>query len=593
MRSKKVLRGTLAITLASLLLMSTAACGGSNNGNNGSSASNNGTANANQPATNNSTGDNAAANTQKDTAPKEEPVTLTMLVNQQPAVPFSDTEVGKEIEKKLNIKVDWVVAEDEKIKVLLASGDLPDIIMLKPEDQARVIEGGQVIPMDDMLAEKGQEITKNTPQVVDFMRKFRSNGSNKLYFLPVNSGPDMMGFEASLGVVTRWDYYKELGYPAINSEDDLLNVLKQMQDKHPKTPEGNKTYGVAAWNDWGLWSYYMPMAILYGYADWGNNGYVQTSDTNEIVNNYTNADSPLWKTVSFYYKARKMGLLDPDSLTMQSGDFSAKMATGQILYSPASWFNGTFNGKNNANAAGYVTLPLEWGHQWNGANQLGWFDKSLGITKNSKHPDRAMELLNYLWSYEGSRLAYSGVKGTDWDVVGGVPTISESMTKARNENGEAYQKTGVRGAQTGIYNGLGNFVIDPDDNTEVDLFSSAKSFNALLDPLSKDYTDHYGVTYPAEIFLKNVEAGKSINQKDMDTRIAAALPATPDDISRIDAKLKDLMTKAVAKAIMADSDEKFEQAKQKTMDDLKAAGVDKSNDWWVKAWNDTKAKVNG
>ncbi|WP_177245943.1 extracellular solute-binding protein [Paenibacillus sp. BC26] len=580
MRRRKGIRGTLMAMLALLFLFSAAACSGSNNGNSNQAESEN----------TGSTQSDSQETTETETAP--EPVTITMLVNQAPAVPFAETEVGKEIQKKLGITVEWVVAEDEKIKVLLASGDLPDIIMLKPEDQARVIEGGQVIAMDDMIETKGQNILNNVPEVVDFMRKFRSNGSNKLYFMPVNSGPDMMGFEASLGVVTRWDYYKELGYPAITSEDELLNILKQMQDKHPKTPEGYKTYGVAAWNDWGLWSYYMPMAILYGYADWGNNGYVVKSDTNELVNNFTDTEGPLWKTVNFYYKARKMGLLDPDSLTMQSGDFSAKMANGSILYSPASWFNGGFNGKNNANAVGYATIPLEWGHQWNGANQLGWFDKSLGITKNSKHPDRAMDLLNYLWSYEGSRLAYSGVKGTDWDLVSGVPTISEAMNKAKIENGDAFRNTGVRAAQTGIYNGLGNFVINPEDKTEVDLFSSAKSFNGLLDPLTKDFSDHYGVSFPAEIFLKNVEAGKSINQQNMDTRIPAALPSTPDDIARIDAKLKELMIKAVAKAIMADSDADFDEIKQKTLDDLKANGVETSNAWWVKAWDETKAAVN-
>jgi hypothetical protein len=37
------------------------------------------------------------------------------------------------------------------------------------------------------------------------------------------------------GYVVRWDYYKELGYPPINNEDDYLSVLQQMHENHPFT----------------------------------------------------------------------------------------------------------------------------------------------------------------------------------------------------------------------------------------------------------------------------------------------------------------------------------------------------------------------
>lgn len=578
MKRRKVFRSALVLLLALMFLISSAACTSGNDN------ANNTTASAQVEST-------VAEPEETVVEEVKDPVTITVLMNQEAPIAFADTDVGKEIKRILNTTVEYMFGEDEKIKVLLAGGDLPDIVMLKPEFQKQTIEGGAVIAMDELLATNGQDIVKTVPKVVDFMKKFRSNDTGKLYFLPTNSGPDMMGFEASLGVITRWDFYKELGYPKINNEDDLLNILKQMMDKHPKTDEGSKVYGVAAWNDWGLWPYFMPMAILYGYSNFGPNGYVVKTDTNDVSNNYTNADSPLWKTVSFYYKARKLDILDPDSLTMQSGDFGAKIGSGQLLYAPASWFNGGFNGKNNANVKGFATIPLEWGYQWNGADQLGWFDKSWGISKNCKTPDRAMDLINFLWSYEGSRLAYSGVKGVHWDIKDGAPTIADTVIKTRTEQSDAWRQTGLRDTQAGIYCGLGNFVINPEDNTELDLFSSASSFSLLLDPLTKDYCDYYKVRYPAEIFLKNVESGKSMNQKDMDTRLFAAVANPTDDIKRIDVKLDEIMIKAVAKAIMAKDDADFEAVKQKTLEDLKAAGAETANDWWMKAWADAKAAI--
>ena len=78
-----------------------------------------------------------------------------MLVNSEED--FSNTDVGKEIQKLFNITVQNVTADKEKIKVLLAGGDLPDIVQLTPDLFKQVIEGDNIIPMDDLLAKNGQE----------------------------------------------------------------------------------------------------------------------------------------------------------------------------------------------------------------------------------------------------------------------------------------------------------------------------------------------------------------------------------------------------------------------------------------------------
>ena len=123
------------------------------------------------------------------------------------------------------------------------------------------------------------------------------------------SGRTVWALRPGIGFVIRWDYYKELGYPKVSNEDDLLNVLADMIKKHPKTEDGKNVYAMGACNDWGLWSYFLPMAAVYGYNNWAPSGYVLKVDTNVMSNNYLEPDSPLWKTVAFYYKARKMGIL--------------------------------------------------------------------------------------------------------------------------------------------------------------------------------------------------------------------------------------------------------------------------------------------
>ena len=47
-----------------------------------------------------------------------------------------------------------------------------------------------------------------------------------------------------------WDYYKGVGAPKLNNLDDLLNALKQMQEKYPKTPDGKPIVPITLWKDW-------------------------------------------------------------------------------------------------------------------------------------------------------------------------------------------------------------------------------------------------------------------------------------------------------------------------------------------------------
>lgn len=529
-------------------------------------------------------------------------VTLQVMTSTPPKLDFATTAVGQQIKKLLNITVENVVADDAKTQLLLASNDLPDIPMLDADKyQASAIEGNNLLALDDLVASNGADITKTVPKTVDFSKKFLSDKTGKLYFLPTNAGPDMMGFKPSVGFTIRWDYYKDLGFPAINNEYDLLNVLKQMVDAHPKTDDGKPVYGVGGWGaDWVLWTYYMPMASVYGYNNFGHEGYMYKCDTNEILNNYLDVNSPLWKTVAFFNKANQMGIFDPDTFTMKFPDFQAKATAGQELYAAADWGFGDVNGKLQDDGKGsmtipkgFMTIPLEWGYQFQGADQIGRANACYAISTNCKTPDRAMDLLNYLWSYDGSRLATSGVEGQTWNMVNGVPTPTDQYLKDRAAENDAFKQTGVRQTDIGIMCGLGQWVVNPADSTEIDLTQSKGVFAAQTETsgLWKAYCQQYGVTYPAEIFLKNLQAGKSINQSKMDVRIPSAVAVAPDNIKTIDTNLDELMLKAVVKLVLAKSDDEFNTLKTQTLADLKAAGADTSNEWWTKAWADARAAV--
>ena len=501
---------------------------------------------------------------------------------------YENSAVQQEIKRVTGVTLKLIGADNDKFNVMLASGDLPELIHAANSDRmSQLIKGGNVIALDDLIKSNGQDIQKSMAASLDFSRKNWSNGTNKLYYMPVQVGGDMMGLEASIGPSIRWDYYKELGNPSIKSEDDLLTALATMVKNHPKTADGKNVYGVGFWSDWGTWPYLLSTSPMYGYSGMGAIGAIKV-DTNKYVNMVNDLNAPFWKSVKFFYKANKMGIFDLDSFIMKFDDWGAKCTAGQELLSPANWATGDFNKNNVKNANGFVTIPMDWGFQWNGIVSVpGWAGKALAITKNAKAPDRVMDLLNYMWSYEGARTMFSGVEGIHWDMVNGKPKIKAATMALKAAGGDAWAKTGIQTDLNIV--GLSSFIINPNDGAPLNLFETTDVYQSILNPLQKDFSNHYGVKYPGEIFAQKLKDGKNKNQSGFNSIASALMPPAPDDIKRIEAKLNDIAPKDFAKCIMSKTDAEFDANVAEAIKDFVAAGSDKYATWYQNAWDTSVA----
>lgn len=570
--SKKV----SALLVAASVMMSISACGGN-------STSSPSTSVASETAI-------SSASTEK----QNQEITLKCLIENGDATwndEFNASPVGQEIKKQTGITLEIVACDTNKYNVVLASGDLPDIIRAKTGDFKKLIEGENVIALDDLLQSNGKNLMQTIPDTINFSKKYWSNNTNKLYFIPPQVGTESMGQELAVGPVIRWDYYKELGCPKIDNQDDLLNVVSLMVKKHPKTDDGKTVTGIAFWSDWGVWPYMFATAPMNGYYSLGTSlTPAIKADTNELTDMATDMNAPFWKSVDFFYKANKLGILDKDSFTMKFSDYSAKCTSGQELYGYVSWGMGDFNKNNAKDGKGFMAIPLDWGFQWSGSSHKeGWADKAMAITKKATNPERAMDLFNYLWSYDGVRTLNSGVKGTDWDIVDGKAKLKDETLKLKAENGDDWLRKNKGIKYDENWFGLSGVTVNPADGTTLNLFEDTEVYQATLTPLQKDFSSFYGVKYPAEIFKKKVEEGKNKNFSTVNTLAAAVIPTAPDDIKRIEAKLTDLIQKNFAKCILSKSDTEFEANKTKAIEDFKAAGSQKYFDWYLKAWNAAKA----
>ena len=65
--------------------------------------------------------------------------------------------------------------------------------------------------------------------------------------------PDISYTIENVGLMTRWDVYAAVGYPELETTDDYLNALSQMQDyaRENDLAEGKQIYAISGWSDWG------------------------------------------------------------------------------------------------------------------------------------------------------------------------------------------------------------------------------------------------------------------------------------------------------------------------------------------------------
>ncbi len=527
----------------------------------------------------------------KESSP-EEVVTLNILTTKISSNlnDYPDSPIMEALADKIGVKVNIIEADADKYNVYMASGEGFDLILSPTTNFSQLIQGNVVIPMDSLLEEYGKDITSNIPDTVKFSKSNWSDGTNELYFLPCQIGVDSQGIAQGMGTLTRWDYYKELGYPEINNLDEWLAMLAQMQQSHPSTEEGLPVYGVSMFADWGVWSYKYPLACYYGYNELSGSKTGLYKPSTMEYSNLFEEDGLFWKSVEYYYKANQLGIFDPDAFISNYDDFTAKASNGQLLTGPAMWAMGDFNSKNAGQAVGFEVIPTTWAYHWGGTDyKAGWIDKCFGISKKSKNQEKAMKFINYIYSYEGCRLLYSGIEGVHYTVTDGVPVLNRETIDLFMKGGDPWKESGL-GFNRNI-TGLGNYMINPADGKTLDLFVDPSIYGEMLSTCQKDFSSHYNVSYPDEVFQQYREKYNLHDQSNTDSFTVALVSPVTDEIMRREASLVEAAISAAAKIILAGSQEEYDSFKQQTMEEFNNIGLQEVIDWYTNDWNAAKEKA--
>lgn len=466
--------------------------------------------------------------------PTPTPVTLKIIAPLGATTPtgIHDNPVANALRDKTGITIDWgnkdVISDwFGYVGTLLASGDLPDACTIQfTDDKLRgdIFAAGDALPLDDLIAKDGPNIQKNGATMMNLLKAFKSNnGDGKLYFLGVQGGSknDTYSYASPYGAwFVRWDVYKKIGMPVIKTDDDLLNMMKQMQDAYPQTEDGKKTYAMSGFfaetNQFGSWYPEDNIDASMGWM-WENSGpaFFNNNKTNYFMPIYDD-NGPYHRALKLWNRAQQMGLVDPECYTMKLTQYTDKCTAGRILVPQANWAGAdAFNAnENKAGVAdvGYCPLPYYPYVVGNNAGQNlayayypgGW--QGYWVSAKSKNADRVIQLFDYTFSEDGMFLLVNGIQGQHWDVVNGVKTRNDDVIKSMQSDPDYSKKSGV-----GLYTNLTPFTTTTmlSDGTVLDLGAALDVVKKNLTPLQQTYSKDMNIDYPAQPWLNDLKTNGS------------------------------------------------------------------------------------
>jgi Bacterial extracellular solute-binding protein. len=569
----------LAVLLAVIFLVSMSACGNKTTGKNETSSA------ATTTATQQSTSTKA---------PEKEAVTITWFGGVPQAsyitTGIQDDPIMNTIKEKTGVTIDHTPSigisdQDQKAAVLIASSDMPDVMYISGI-VSTVLKAKAAIPLDDLIKTNGQELEKNIGKALKASKLLKSDDTHALYFLPHKvNGSDFSGNTLENGYNIRWDLYKKLNYPKITNDDEFLKMLQDMVKLEPKNKDGKPNYGLGLFLG-ETWCNHMVDKAHGAYQ-----GVVQmTTNVSIDVVNYkvvarvTDPNSAYWNSMLFYNKAYRMGLFDPESITLKFDAYVNKAKSGRYMAAECNWALGNASAeftKEGTPEKGFVpfTYGLSEGASFGTTAGIG-DQNTMFISSSCKHPDRVMDVFNYLASDEGARVIQNGPEGVNYDIKDGKPVVKDEVIEAHRTDSNFPQKYGM-----GKYSTMA--VRDGKD-------SEGNNFNLVLNPevlkagmgeVEKDYCKYTNQSTPIENLQKYKYASY-----DMGLLASISIPDS-NEARTAQKKGEDYVYNSYAKAIVAKTEAEYNKIKDKIIADAKALGYDKEVEYYSQIYEQYKGEI--
>ncbi|MCL6633153.1 MAG: extracellular solute-binding protein [Alicyclobacillus herbarius] len=355
------------------------------------------------------TGNNNASSTSSTDTSSKGPFHITIMTDGfQTTEPTPSSPVWKAIEKLTNTKmtINWVpnTNYDDKLNIALASGNLPDLVLVDSITSSivKAANAGEFWDLGPYLKDY-PNLSKANPIALQ-----SSSINGKTYGI-YRSRP--LG---RMAIIYRKDWLKNVGLPTPKTVQDFYNMLYAFTYKDPDKDGKNDTYGMVVTQYPGPWQ---AMEPWFGVPNqWGlkNGKLIPAAETPEYLN-----------ALNFFRKIYKEKLVNSDFAVMPPDDWNKPFEQGKagVIVDVADRADQIVKEdpslKGKIGEIGAIEGPDGKPKTLSTSGFAGMYVIPKTSVKTVAELKKVLSFLDKLDSKEGQTLLDDGVEGVNYKVVNG------------------------------------------------------------------------------------------------------------------------------------------------------------------------------
>lgn len=483
-----------------------------------------------------------------------------------------ESPVAKKITEKTGVRLDieYNVSgdEQEKLSLMAASGQYPDIIFGKGNINI-IKNAGGLIALDEL-------IEQNAPNIKalygDYINRLRwSKDDPKIYVLPTLDAVNNEYLKPSRGVFIQHAVMKELNYPEVKTVTDLENLLKAYYEAHPQI-EGQDTIPLMLnGDDWlTMITVTNPACFMTGAPDDGE--WYVNPDTFEVQRHLTRpVEREYFRWLNHM---NDVGLLYQESFIQKTDSYKSKIASGRVLaVIDADWdISEPLTALRQAGLEDrmYGIYPVTFSEEY---KQPEFMDPGysagygLSISTNCKSPENIIKFIDTMCTEEMQILLNWGIEREHYTTdENGKRTLKPEIEQLKLSDPSFPKKTGID-LYTQMFPNYGNKQLDSKGNPIKR--DSVEQIIADQTDIEKEVLVAYGAKTWKDLYPSSDEF--PVKKYGVLFTIKSSKLEDPE-IKAIDNRVLEIGYKRIVEAILAPPD-KFDSVYDTYLKEIEAAGL--------------------
>lgn len=472
------------------------------------------------------------------------------------------------LEKGIILEV--IPYSEEKTQAMLASGSLPDIVVFNSATNAKAaLEAGMLLPLDDYQDQLPHVMENDILKAgLDYAREYYGTEDGELSILPFGVGKNTLYAAADpdrYAIKLNYQLYEQIGAPEFEKLEDVIPILKEMQQAYPQNEEGMNVYAMNLFSDFDTTHFFNMMSIYsilgyhWNYLPYGIEYEIETGTPYSIFRE----DSVYRRGARFMYELNQQGLLDPDSLTQERATADKKVSSKASV---AGWA-----GVPGWAGKGYLPVPFDE-FKPSLVTEEPYGKVGIAISANAENVDTCLKFVDMLADYDALLTLYNGPQGDRWDIKDGKLVMTDKFKEYLEAGGGTYVLE--NGEEYSLFN-IVSYI--PNMGNTIEKYGEPFPMTLWTEYVDRQYETEDAQAWSARYgykYLKDLLEAENKMTAVMDTSFVPFLTPDSDDMKLTLAALKDVIVPSTWELIYAKDDAEFEQIWSRMKQNAEALGLE-------------------